>query len=1163
MSKFKRLLTGLLSGAMAFSLVAAVNTAHVIAEGEGNEIDDGVENLPEVKKDGLAVKKEVSIKDDGTYDIRLESYSEGNVQVITETVPADIVLVLDVSGSMNDAFKSSSSEQYTYTPRRDAYTFYDIYYGETRYYLYNGVYYPVTAHYEDHTFLSFGTYYIWLEFEIDGVPYYLAENGEPSTTFKFRSVGTALGSGLYSSYIYNDVLYTRSTTTTTGTKLDALKTAVNAFIDEVAKKNIGVEEEKQSRVAIVKYAGNRKDNINNNNYDNYSVNPTPGNNSSNWMYSDSGNRYNNSQVVRDLTYVTDATSGQLKTTVSQFTAAGATAADYGMGYANGIFNKHPVPSGSNRQQVVIMFTDGEPNHQNGFDGTVANTAIGTAHTMKNKGVISYSIAIYDGADPANTTTNINRYLHGISSNYPNASAYNNLGTRNPDGNMYYYVASNADQLTNIFKSISSTVGGSGSSLSSTAVLKDIISSSFALPSGFDVTKPNSLTLLAVKWNTSTHDWGDDSYTDPSITLTPSVTEVDGKECLNVTGFDYKTLFRTPITEANMNQDAQINGNARKLVVIIHGVQAKNDSITGSSMQTNDPNSGIYAAMDDDEPVIQFPSPTVTFLTKSFVLDYMKAIELDYSSVLSTVDRIDDPSNDPNNPSYNRLIGEVISGQDAFDFAKKYVVKNGNINYEEITGPDHDHTFKFVYQPNTMAWDGYDSIYIKGLSADTTKKLNAWAKLSVIPANNIYYEDDFVTNTANGIVGIQYTGTWNVVGTAANNAETENGLVHGWTASLADDAEFSDGTAHTATASSTNKAQADFTFTGTGVDIYSKTDTTTGTIKVKVSSTATKEVNGKVKPVYQKSWIINTKALSNGETGYYQIPTFSVGNLEYGEYKVTLTVTTADKERCTYYLDGIRVYNPILINYNDDSLVEAYKDELRATFQTAKELIDENKAECFADEDADGNSGKINYADTEAAKYAPENEIYLAKGYEVQINPERGGNLYIGLKAPAGETTVEFTEGSKITEDGKVINLKSTADITHSTDLYYRIAPNDDGIIVIKNTGDNLLSITKLRSAISMDSRIEDPASYDETKALKAFNEFRNYRLVDYDADVLNPDEESEDVDEEYVAEEPEIQEIQVEITNPEPEASKEEKTSKDDYSWWKNLFGGFKGFYRP
>jgi len=1170
MSKFKRLLTGVLSGAMAFSLVAAVNTAPAFAEGEGDDVSNGVENMPEVKKDGLAVKKEVTVNPDGTYDITLESYAEGDVQIIEETIPADIVLVLDVSGSMDDAFKTTSTQTYTYTPRNAGYNLLDIESGETRYYQYpanSGNYYPVSAHYErsGSNLIGVPRYKMWLTFEVAGTTYYLAGRNGPVPNEISITVENWLGFSMYLSTIWTGTLYTRNTSTSTVsiTKLDALKDAVNAFIDEVEKKNRNVVEDRKSRVAIVKYAGDRKDT---GSYSDYGVYPDPGSgaNQPNWQYvenDDNRYRYNNSQVVRDLTIVDETSSSQLKSTVDAFKAAGATAADYGMNYAEAVFAKNPLPADSDRQQVVIMFTDGEPNHRNGFDATVANSAIQASLRMKNTGVIAYSIAIYQGADASDTTSNINRYLHGISSNYPKASAYNNLGARNTDGNIYYYVADNADQLTNIFKSISSAVGGSSSSLSSTAILRDIVSSSFALPAGFSVANPDNLTLQAIKWDTNTHDWSTENDTSIQLTATPK--QVDGKDVLDVTGFDYSTYFRTPITPENENKDAEINKNARKLVVTIHGVQAKTSSITGSSMQTNDPDSGIYASADEEIPVIQFPSPSVTFLTKTFVIDYAKPFVVDYSPLLSTVDRIDDPSDD-------RLIGHTIKTGETgdFNFGVEYFTekRNAKVEFTELEHGEHEENFSLTYKPVTMSWDGYDNIFIKGLSRNNNK-LNAWAKISVIPANNIYYEDSFESNDETGTIGITYTGEmngndlvgWSTVGNTASPENTEdiNGPVAGWINDLADDTGYSDGSAHKATASATNKAQASFNFKGTGVDIYSRTNNSTGTMRVKVTSLA---LNEKGKPAYNKAWIISNKSQSGD---YYQIPTFSVADLAYGEYTVNVVVTTADSARCDYYLDGIRVYNPVIGKQSDETFTAAYEHELRAVFTKAKDLINTEQAICFVDEDADGNAAMVDYKDLETAKYAPLNEIYLPLNASVQLHAQSIENVYVGLKSPTGTPiTVEVTEGPAEV-DGVPAETKTRIDVNHSTDLYYKVKPNADGVIEIKvidNGVNGMLSITKIRS--TSDSWIASGSdgtfgTVDTEKGLKTANEFRNYRLVDYQGDVL-------DVTEEEVSAE-ENQKIEVIVENPEEgnQAKKETEKSENDLSWLKKLFGGFKGYYRP
>lgn len=214
------------------------------------------------------------------------------------------------------------------------------------------------------------------------------------------------------------------------TKIDSLKTAVNNFIKATADENAKItDQSQQNRIALVKFAGTASDNVGNDTY---------------WDYR-SGRRYNNSQIVTNLT----SNLNGLTSTVDSLNAAGATQADYG-------FQKARVALQNARtdaKKVIIFFTDGQPTSSNEFEESVANDAVRNA---KDAGATVYSIGVFGDANPNNTSTSwnnrFNAYMHAVSSNYPNATAWNNLGNR-ADNSSYYKAATDADQLNNIFESI--------------------------------------------------------------------------------------------------------------------------------------------------------------------------------------------------------------------------------------------------------------------------------------------------------------------------------------------------------------------------------------------------------------------------------------------------------------------------------------------------------------------------------------------------------------------------------------------------------------------------------------------------------------------------------------------------------------------------------------
>ena len=238
-------------------------------------------------------------------------------------------------------------------------------------------------------------------------------------------------------------------------KMNTLKTAVNSFIDETARTNSERSNANlRSRISLVKFSGNKNDKVGDD------------------TYRSGGYTYNYTQVVSNYEACTNDNKAELKDKVNALRPAGATAADYAMDQAKKQVNQSKSdeatnPNRKNVKRIVIFFTDGEPNHKTGFDESVANTAIQTAKEIKADAKM-YSIGVFKNADASITTGGsglfgwtdkemFNTYMHGMSSNYPDATAYDNLGTRATDSDgkptAFYKAATQASELNNIFNEI--------------------------------------------------------------------------------------------------------------------------------------------------------------------------------------------------------------------------------------------------------------------------------------------------------------------------------------------------------------------------------------------------------------------------------------------------------------------------------------------------------------------------------------------------------------------------------------------------------------------------------------------------------------------------------------------------------------------------------------
>lgn len=218
-------------------------------------------------------------------------------------------------------------------------------------------------------------------------------------------------------------------------RINALKTAANSFINATAEANDDISDPNlKHQISLVKFAGDKSDEVGNDKY--YGG------------YWPVGQYYNYSQVVSELGVYDTSNASQLTGLINQLDPDGGTQTDYGMEVAQEELANH---GRENAQQVVIFFTDGEPGDGYSFNTTIANSTVRTAHEMKQSGALVYSVGIFTGASSTNMNSQANQFMQAVSSNYPNATAYNNRGERG-EGD-YYKTAADADELNTIFEDI--------------------------------------------------------------------------------------------------------------------------------------------------------------------------------------------------------------------------------------------------------------------------------------------------------------------------------------------------------------------------------------------------------------------------------------------------------------------------------------------------------------------------------------------------------------------------------------------------------------------------------------------------------------------------------------------------------------------------------------
>lgn len=411
-----------------------------------------------------------------------------------------------------------------------------------------------------------------------------------------QTIGTSTGANTR----FTPAFYQRSTTTSGGgSRLNALKSAANAFANAVAVKAAGEDgninttaDNIDHRIAVVGYADTDWD---------YGYNTGV-------FIGSTLNRYENNAAGVYSTALQDMSTTNGKSNVAAslnaLQASGATRTDYGLIMAKGILDANPVPTGEMRNRVVIVFTDGSPTDYNGFQKNVANSAISTANAIKAGGTTVYSIGIFSGADASSAGTEPSGNLSNSSSQLTAACNWfmqqvsSNNGT--PRYPSYYLSAGDAASLNSIFQQISNniTTGGSSTTLGSETVVKDIISPYFTLPTGTMASGIQIDTYDCTGKDGNTYTWSRTSGGNGGASAT-----VNGDQ-VSVTGFNFSENW------CGTETDAQGNTTVRgKKLVISFEVSPKSGFLGGNDVITN-ANAGIYENGSAQTPVMTFEQPKV-------------------------------------------------------------------------------------------------------------------------------------------------------------------------------------------------------------------------------------------------------------------------------------------------------------------------------------------------------------------------------------------------------------------------------------------------------------------------------------------------------------------------------------------------------------------------
>lgn len=604
---------------------------------------------------GMKISKTAAANADGSYTIMLEAFATGST-VITEQktdIPTDIVLVIDQSGSMNDpiggytytayrtgGYNSRNYHNDEYYPLRHnggsenlwhklnnneyiavsveqkmAYTaisgwsnrkYYDN--QNSLYCLVSGEYKSVAVRREGH-FFSADEY--WYTMDGQQILYTTGDSSIPNFgqyaplyqsvkkytySYTLNGVTTVIEESFGDGSSPDTQFYRRDYSSSAGgTRLNALKNAATTFANAVAAKAAGADgdistpaDNVNHRIAVVGFASGQYYNGTNYNYGNTEV--FVGSNQYKYGSAAQGQYGNAFQDMNTSTGV-----GNVSASIGTLSADGGTLTNLGLEMGNGIFGANPIAEGEKRNRVVIVFSDGVPGWS-GYDSNTANSAITQAETAKNTyGATVYSIGIFPGADATsagnqngNETEKANWFMQQVSSNN---------GT--PQSPSYYLSAADAGTLNSIFQQISDQIetGGTTSTLTSDAVVKDIISPQFTLPAG------TTAANITVETYACTGKNANDDYTWSNNNSTMGATASISGDQVNVTGFNFSENYVGTVTE---NGNTTYRGHK---LVISFKVQPKAGFLGGNEVYTNT-SAGIYENNTAENPLLTFDRPTV-------------------------------------------------------------------------------------------------------------------------------------------------------------------------------------------------------------------------------------------------------------------------------------------------------------------------------------------------------------------------------------------------------------------------------------------------------------------------------------------------------------------------------------------------------------------------
>ncbi len=566
----------------------------------------------------FAYSKDISSpQSDGTYWIKLESFSTGYASTIESAAPADIVLVLDVSSSMSTA-RGTTTDYYidaTYNNNVNNNWNYSVGNYANFYYKYNGELCPITRFRSEYIGTGLNRYrYYHLSFvDSNGDRHYfqMSDDGTECTIVDTEPTNKRS---------QNDVLYIGSLIHyRQAQRIDALRKAVKDFIDVIDHNDEYEDDTNEkpreggrlgNRISIVTFASNQHIDVQNS-----LQNGTLGN----------------------------GKAAELKALVDGFRLYQGTRPALGVEQANLQFKNYVNETRmTTASRTVVVFTDGEPYGET-RDAAIAQTLVSKRKPTTD--VEGYDATVFTVGMFSSTPTENDdtwRFMNYMSSNAPNATTNNTPGTDFNASAGYYKDASDPNMdLSAVFTEIAHQSGGSSTSLSASSSNVDVVSHSFILPQGADAEHIGDYVKIFVaklekidengeyvfyeeilKGHTPDNPVNDrDGYyfypLDEDGEIIGELTKVDAgisvtlddtdDHKIAVTGFDYSSMYCGPVYAL----DGSVDHYQGYKIIIMIPIKMNPDAVGGPDVETNGAGSGIYVKADDAAAFVPYVSPTVS------------------------------------------------------------------------------------------------------------------------------------------------------------------------------------------------------------------------------------------------------------------------------------------------------------------------------------------------------------------------------------------------------------------------------------------------------------------------------------------------------------------------------------------------------------------------